>query len=177
MVGTLPPPHNHGTMPTTHLLYLHGFRSSPLSAKARMTAAAVASRYPAVVWLCPALHASPRLAMAQVLQAVAGWPLASMAVVGSSLGGFYATWLAERLACKAVLLNPAVRPARFLAASVGQQTLWHDPQQHVMVEPSFADELQALEIVRISQPERYFAVIAKGDEVLDWPVYPGGRSH
>ena len=100
-----------------------------------------------------------------------------MAVVGSSLGGFYATWLAERLACKAVLLNPAVRPARFLAASVGQQTLWHDPQQHVMVEPSFADELQALEIVRISQPERYFAVIAKGDEVLDWPVYPGGRSH
>lgn len=164
-------------MPTTHLLYLHGFRSSPSSAKAKKTAAAVASRHPGVTWLCPALPASPQQAMDEVLQAIADWPRESMAVMGSSLGGFYATWLAERFGCKAVLLNPAVHPARDLAAHIGEQTLWHDPQQHFTFDQSHVDELKAQEIARISLPGRYFAVIAKGDEVLDWREmlahYPG----
>lgn len=78
-------------MHTTHLLYLHGFRSSPASTKARMTAAGVAKRFPGVTWLCPALPASPKQAMDEVLQATADWPWSTTAVVGSSLGGFYAT--------------------------------------------------------------------------------------
>ncbi len=164
-------------MPTTHLLYLHGFRSSPASTKARLTAAAVASRHPGVTWLCPALPPSPQQAMDQVLQAIAHWPTASMAVMGSSLGGFYATWLAERLGCKAVLLNPAVKPARDLAAQLGEHALWHDPTQHFTFDQSHVDELKAQEIPHISHPERYFAVIAKGDELLDWREmlghYPG----
>lgn len=160
-------------MHTTHLLYLHGFRSSPASTKARMTAAAVAARFPAVAWLCPALPASPKQALAEVLQATADWPLATTAVIGSSLGGFYATWLAERWGCKAVLLNPAVRPARDLAAHLGDQTAWHDPKQHFVFEAAYVDELVAQEITSISRPERYFAVIAKGDEVLDWREMAG----
>ncbi|MDD2926228.1 YqiA/YcfP family alpha/beta fold hydrolase [Rhodoferax sp.] len=164
-------------MPTTHLLYLHGFRSSPASAKARMTAAAVASRHPGVTWLCPALPASPKQAMDGVLQAIADWPKASMAVVGSSLGGFYATWLAERLGCKAVLLNPAVHPARDLAVHLGEHAVWHDPDQRFVFEARYVDELITQEVAHISHPERYFAVIAKGDEVLDWcemtAHYPG----
>ena len=155
-------------MPTTHLLYLHGFLSSPASNKARMTAAAVAQHHPAVTWLCPMLAASPRQAMQETLQAIADWPRESMAIVGSSLGGFYATWLAERLGCKAALLNPAVRPARDLAPHVGEQTLWHDAAVHFVLEPHYIDELRAMELAQISRPERYFAVIAKGDEVLDW---------
>jgi len=155
-------------MNTTHLLYLHGFLSSPASNKARMTAAAVAERHPAVTWLCPMLAASPRQAMAEVLQAIDGWPSATTAIIGSSLGGFYATWLAERLGCKAALLNPAVRPARDLAPHIGEQSLWHAPDTRFMLEPHYIDELRAMELPRISQPERYFAVIAKGDEVLDW---------
>lgn len=164
-------------MRTTHLLYLHGFRSSPQSAKARLTAAAVASRHPDVTWLCPVLPPSPRQAMDEVLQAIAHWPRESMAVMGSSLGGFYATWLTERLGCKAVLLNPAVKPARDLAAQLGEHALWHDPTQHFTFDPSHVDELITQEIPHISQPERYFAVIAKSDEVLDWREmlahYPG----
>lgn len=155
-------------MPTTHLLYLHGFLSSPASNKARLTAAAVAQRHPGVRWQCPMLAASPRQAMDEVLHIIDGWPRASMAIVGSSLGGFYATWLAERLGCKAALLNPAVRPARDLAPHVGKQTLWHDPNVHFVLEPHYIDELRALELAAITRPERYFAVIAKGDEVLDW---------
>jgi hypothetical protein len=164
-------------MPTTHLLYLHGFRSSPASTKARMTTAAVAQRHPTVTWLCPDLPASPRQAMDDVLQATADWPLATTAVMGSSLGGFYATWLAERWGCKAVLLNPAVHPARDLAAHLGDHTVWHDPEQHFVFEAAYVDELLAQEIAHISRPERYCAVIAKGDEVLDWREmtghYPG----
>lgn len=155
-------------MRTTHLLYLHGFRSSPASTKARMTAAAVAKRFPGIHWLCPALPASPKQAMVEVLQATAHWPLATTAVIGSSLGGFYATWLAERWGCKAVLLNPAVHPARDLAAHLGDQTVWHDPGQHFVFEAAYVDELLALEVASITQPNRYLAVIAKGDEVLDW---------
>ncbi len=155
-------------MATTHLLYLHGFLSSPASAKARLTAAAVAQRHPKVTWLCPMLAASPRQAIDAVLQAIDNWPRDTMAVVGSSLGGFYATWLAERLGCKAALLNPAVRPARDLAPHVGEQTLWHDSNVHFVLEPHYIDELRALEVPAITQPQRYFAVIAQGDEVLDW---------
>jgi predicted esterase YcpF (UPF0227 family) len=158
---------------TTHLLYLHGFRSSPASTKARMTAIAVAERFPSVTWLCPALPASPKQAMEHVLQATAGWPLEAIVVIGSSLGGFYATWLAERWGCKAVLLNPAVRPARDLARHLGEQTVWHDPEQHFVFESAHVDELIALEIAQITRPERYFAVIAKGDEVLNWQEMTG----
>lgn len=164
-------------MTTTHLLYLHGFRSSPASNKARLMATTVASRHPEVTWLCPALAASPRAAMAEVLQAISDWPKESMAVMGSSLGGFYATWLAECLGCKAVLLNPAVHPARDLVAYIGDNALWHDPAQSFYFDPAFVDELLAQEVARISRPERYFAVIARGDEVLDWREmtdhYPG----
>jgi predicted esterase YcpF (UPF0227 family) len=162
---------------TTHLLYLHGFRSSPASTKARMTGSAVALQHPQVTWLCPQLPASPKLALAQVLHSIEHWPRDSVAIVGSSLGGFYATWLAEQLGCKAVLLNPAVHPARDLAAHLGENTQWHDPQTRFVFEAAYVGELRALEVAHITRPERYWAVIAKGDEVLDWQEmtahYPG----
>jgi predicted esterase YcpF (UPF0227 family) len=155
-------------MPTTHLLYLHGFRSSPSSNKARMMASVVAQRHPQVTWLCPALAASPQQAMDEVVASVTNWPRESMAVVGSSLGGFYATWLAERFGCKAVLLNPAVYPARDLANHLGELPFWHAPDQHFVFKAEFINELRSMEVEGITRPERYFAVIAKGDEVLDW---------
>lgn len=166
-------------MTTTHLLYLHGFGSSPSSNKARLMAAAMAQRHPEVIWVCPALNASPAQAMAEVLQTIADWPRETMALVGSSLGGFYATWLAERLGCKAVLLNPAVHPARDLAAYIGENKQWQHPEQIFLFEPVHVAELQDQEVTHISNPERYFAVIAKGDEVLDWREmtahYPGAK--
>lgn len=155
-------------MKTTHLLYLHGFLSSPLSVKARMTAGAVATRHPQVRLYCPALPPSPRQSLDEVLQATADWPRQSMAVMGSSLGGFYATWLAEHLGCKAALLNPAVHPAVDLAAQIGTHAYWHQPDLQFDFTARHVEELRALEVAQITRPERYFAVIAKGDEVLDW---------
>jgi len=155
-------------MRTTHLLYLHGFLSSPASAKARLTADVVARRHPGVTWLCPQPVASPRQAMDAVLQSVARWPADTMAIMGSSLGGFYAAWLAEKLGCKAVLLNPAVRPARDLRPHLGEHALWHDSSQHFVLEPAHVDEMATMELDQITRPERYYALIAKGDELLDW---------
>ena len=164
-------------MPTTHLLYLHGFRSSPQSTKARLVAARVARDYPGVTWWCPQLPPSPRAAMDLVVQGIARWPRAATAVLGSSLGGFYATWVAQQLGCKAVLLNPAVDPARDLAKHIGEQTAWHDPQEHFFFEPGFVEELRVLQCHGLSQPSSYYLVVAKGDEVLDWREmvarYPG----
>ena len=166
-------------MPTTHLLYLHGFRSSPQSMKAKKVAARVLAHHPAVTWWCPQLPPSPRQAMAMVMQGIAGWPRASMAVVGSSLGGFYATWVAQQTGCPAVLLNPAVDPARDLAAYIGEQTAFHNPEERFFFEPVFVDELRALVTGPASDPRNTFAVIAKGDELLDWREmtgrYPGAR--
>ncbi|MDB5930778.1 MAG: hypothetical protein JWR60_2485 [Polaromonas sp.] len=155
-------------MPVTHLLYLHGFRSSPQSAKAKKMAALVAAGHPGVAWWCPQLPPSPQEAMALLANGLAGWPADSMAVIGSSLGGFYATAMAERHGCKAVLLNPAVDPARDLASYIGEQTAWHDPDAHFFFEARFVEELRALRAGPLARPQNYLAIIAKGDEVLDW---------
>ena len=164
-------------MTTTHLLYLHGFRSSPRSAKARLVQQRMAARHPGVTLWTPQLPPSPREAMAVVRQGIADWPRERMAVIGSSLGGFYATWVAERTGCRAALLNPAVEPARDLARYIGEQTSWHDPEDHFFFRPEFIDELRALHCPSLTRPERYYALIAKGDEVLDWREmtgrYPG----
>jgi uncharacterized protein len=152
---------------TTHLLYLHGFRSSPHSAKARRVAQWMQRHRADVHWWCPPLPPSPQEAVELLQKGVADWPRDGTAIIGSSLGGFYATVLAERLGCPAVLLNPAVEPARDLAAYIGENTAWHS-DDHFFFRPEFVDELSSLRPAAITRPQRYFAVIAKGDEVLDW---------
>lgn len=157
---------------TTHLLYLHGFRSSPRSAKALRMARWVGDHRPGLVFVAPQLPPSPAEAIASVEALVKTWPRETLAVMGSSLGGFYATWVQERTACRAVLLNPAVDPARDLARYIGEHTCWQDPQERFFFRPEFVDELrairQALPEGAIARPDRLMAVIARGDEVLDW---------
>jgi hypothetical protein len=88
-------------------------------------------------------------------------------VVGSSLGGFYANFLAEKYGCKAVALNPAVRAARVLAPHVGMMTAY-DSDETFDFRPEYIEELVALQVEKISIPDRYFLIAAKGDELLDW---------
>lgn len=123
---------------------------------------------PETQWLCPQLPASPRQTLALLRALVADWPRERMAVMGSSLGGFYATVLAQELGCPAVLLNPAIDPARDLFRHIGEHAQWHDPSEHFYFAPEFVDELRAMPCGALTDPQRYFAVIAKGDEVLDW---------
>ena len=168
---------SHANLPTTHVLYLHGFRSSPQSTKARQVAALMSTQFAHITWWCPQLPPSPKAAAALIFEGTAQWPSQNMAVMGSSLGGFYATWLAAQRGCKAVLLNPAIDPARDLAKYIGEQTAWHDPAERFFFAPEFVDELRALEVGPLPSPELAWALIAKGDEVLDWREmtarYPG----
>ena len=163
----------------THLLYLHGFRSSPLSFKAQRLHAWLRSHRPDVHWWCPPLPASPRAAVALLRDGTADWPAGTSAVLGSSLGGFYATVMAETSGWRAVLMNPAVDPARDLAAYVGEVSAFHTPEQHFEFRAEYLDQLRAMSPRAITRPERYFAIIAKGDEVLDWREmlarYPGAQ--
>ncbi len=155
-------------MSPTHLLYLHGFRSSPQSFKARRVAGWLAQHRPDIRWWCPQLPPSPREAMRLVREGIAGWPAGASAVLGSSLGGFYATVVAEATGWPAVLMNPAVDPARDLAAYIGEQTAFHAPEERFYFRAEYVDELRELAPPAITRPERYFAVIAKGDELLSW---------
>jgi predicted esterase YcpF (UPF0227 family) len=152
-------------MPT--ILYLHGFRSSPQSFKARM----IGDRLTALDWAgryaCPQLPASPREAIELASQIASESAPEDLALVGSSLGGYYATWLAERIGCRAVLLNPAVRPPRDLERYVGVTTAYHSNERFEF-RREYIDELTALAVETVTLPERYFLLAATGDEVLDW---------
>lgn len=88
------------------ILYLHGFRSSPQSFKARALAARLDELGRADEWRCPVLSVAPLAAIAAAEAEVAGVPAQRVTVIGSSLGGYYATWLAEKHGWRAVLLNP-----------------------------------------------------------------------
>ena len=134
----------------------------------------VAACHPNVSWWCPQLPPSPQAAMALIDAGTANWPVATMAVIGSSLGGFYAAVVAnKRLGCKTVLLNPAVDPARDLTAYIGQQSSWQSPGEHFFFEARFIDELRALDAGPLNRPQDMLAIIAKGDEVLDWREMAG----
>jgi predicted esterase YcpF (UPF0227 family) len=128
----------------------------------------VQALHPTVTWWCPQLPASPAQAIDLLLQGTASWPHGQMAVMGSSLGGFYAAWLSAHLGVPAVLINPAVHPSRDLARYIGEHPVWQDPAQSIFFEPAYVQELKQLESQpRPAQPAT-LALIAKGDEVLDW---------
>ena len=156
------------------VLYLHGFRSSPLSFKARLMAQAMASRGKQTAWRCPQLPPGPAAAIAlasaqlqDLLRSVPDGDPASLTIVGSSLGGYYATWLAEQFGTRAVLLNPAVHAARDLATQVGTQQDFHTGAPFEFL-PAYVGELERLKVSHPTSPGRYLLIAATGDEVLDW---------
>ena len=169
-------------------VYLHGFRSSPASVKAAQFAAAIAA-LPAAKR--PALHVPtltdrPAQALAQIERLVAAAE-SPVCLVGSSLGGFYATVAAERHRLRAVLVNPALRPDEGLRAYAGVQTNLYTGESFEVTTDHFA-ELQEMRVDRISRPERYFLMVQSGDDVLDyrravafyqgaWQFVQGGGDH
>jgi predicted esterase YcpF (UPF0227 family) len=146
------------------LIYIHGFNSSPASAKAQLMRARLEALGRGAEFVAPAVPPSP--AQAAVLLDALALRHRGAALVGSSLGGYYATWLAEKHGLRAVLLNPAVRPYDLLAPLVGTQKRFHTGEEYEFTLEHVA-ELRALEVERIT-PARYLLIVAKGDEVLDY---------
>lgn len=147
-------------------VYLHGFNSSPASFKARLLQERLAALGRADEFVAPALSHRPREAMTNVERLLAAEDWARVTLVGSSLGGHYATWLAERHGCRAVLVNPAIRPHALLAGHLGAQTNLYTGAQYELTQQHI-DELAEMHVETITRPERYLLVIAMGDEVLD----------
>lgn len=171
------------------IVYLHGFRSSPASIKARQLRDAVdalaQARRP--VLHVPVLDHGPAAAIATILALATRVDAATLTFVGSSLGGYYATWAAERLGARAVLVNPAVRPFDDLAPYRGRQVNLYTGEAFDVTDRHF-DELRALQVARITQPARYLLLVQSGDEVLDyreavrfyagaWQFVQGGGDH
>lgn len=156
------------------ILYLHGFTSGPQSFKARALHAHLHRRGVADRFLCPQLPPSPAAAIALADSLVRP----GTTLVGSSLGGYYATWLAERHHLKAVLVNPAVVARLSFERFVG-------PQKNLYTGEAFeftrdhVDELRALDVPVLSHPDRFWLLLEQGDEVLDYRQaverYPGSR--
>jgi uncharacterized protein len=148
------------------ILYLHGFRSSPRSRKAQMLRERLRQRGLEGRYACPALPASPRTASGIALAAAQSVPENELTLIGSSLGGFYATWLAEKIGCRAILLNPAIDPARDLQAHIGLQPVYFSNEE-IEFRPEFIHQLRELE-VPVTRRERYFLIAATGDTVIDY---------
>ena len=146
------------------LIYIHGFNSSPASAKAQLLKAKHEALGQSAEFSAPALPHSP--ARAAILLDVLVGRHPGAALVGSSLGGYYATYLAEKHGMRAVLLNPAVRPYELLRGEVGVQRNFHTGEEYDFT-AQHIEELRALEVERVT-PARYLLVVAKGDEVLDY---------
>ena len=118
-------------------------------------------------WYCPQLLASPKASMSMVMQHIEASSADKIIIIGSSLGGFYTNYLAEKYSCKGITLNPAVRAARELAPHVGMMTAY-DSDEPFDFRAEYIDELKALQVDAITIPERYFLIAATGDELLDW---------
>ncbi|MBL8438050.1 MAG: alpha/beta fold hydrolase [Zoogloeaceae bacterium] len=152
------------------ILYLHGFRSAPSSHKAQALRARMAERGLEEAFWCPQLPVSGKDAMAMVETRILqcrndGGPAPTL--VGSSLGGYYATWLAERHNLQAVLVNPAVLAPISLEPYLGTQTNLYTGERFEFT-PAHIAELRELEVPRVTRPERYWLMVETGDEVLDY---------
>ncbi len=148
------------------IVYLHGFNSSPASGKAKVLGEYMASLGRQADYLCPALPNSPGEAIAYI-EAELAQCRGPVTLVGSSLGGFYATHLAEKHNWKAVLVNPAVHAHTLLRSALGPQTNWHNGEKWVLTTQHLA-ELAAMDVQAITRPERYLLLAQTGDEVLDY---------
>jgi uncharacterized protein len=148
------------------IVYLHGFNSAPQSHKAQLMHRTMIERGLGARFVCPALPHHPDDAIALVEREMARHAAGTVTLVGSSLGGFYATHLAEKHGVRAVLLNPAVRPGRDLESYLGIQRNLYTGAEYELTREHIA-AWRRLDVARV-HPERYLLIVETGDEVLDY---------
>jgi len=166
-----------------NILYIHGFNSSPYSLKAEQTRQYFCDNFPEVNFVCPQLATSPNEAILQlegILESSINSELSTSSepsnndtwsLIGSSLGGYFANYLANKYQLHAVLINPAIKPFTLLEDYIGEQvntytnTVYQVTAQHML-------DLKAIEqsapIFDDQQKNNYLVMVQTGDEVLDY---------
>lgn len=152
------------------LIYIHGFASSALSWKARTLQHAFNALAPHL-FEAVELPFSPQAAMNRLQTRVEHYlsrpEIKTLSLVGSSLGAYYAIYLAQHYDLKAVLVNPAVRPFELLKNYLGENHNYYTGETFVF-QPHHIDELKRFDVPHIQQPERFLLLLQTGDEVLDY---------
>jgi predicted esterase YcpF (UPF0227 family) len=149
------------------LLYIHGFLSSPQSFKAQQTQAWLAANHPEIDYHCPQLSPYPAETQQLLEQLVESILPQSVYLMGSSLGGFWATWLAEKYNLRALLINPAVSPQSFMPKYVGMELKSYHSDDVYLLHKHHIDEIKLVDV----QPQRldnYWLLVQTGDETLDY---------
>ena len=149
------------------LIYIHGFLSSPLSFKAQQTQAWLAANYPQIVYHCPQLSAYPLQAQKTLESLVESILPQPIYLMGSSLGGFWATWLAEKYNLPALLINPAVNPQDFMPKYLGVELKNYHTADCYCLTANHIDEIVQAS-VDVQRPENYWLLVQTGDETLDY---------
>ena len=148
-------------------LYIHGFNSSPASYKAQLFQKFLADRHPEHDFVCPELSDYPSAAISRLTQIIESRLPDDIALIGSSLGGFYATFLAQKYHLKAVLVNPAVNPHILLKDFLGKTSNYYTGREYELT-IEHIEQLQQLLVDKISEPQRFMVLLQSGDEVLDY---------
>ncbi|PSV43225.1 esterase YqiA [Photobacterium sp. GB-36] len=150
------------------LIYLHGFNSSPQSLKAQQMAQYCAVHRPDIKVVMPQLPSYPEEAQVYLEQLILRFKDEyKIGLVGSSLGGYLCTWLSERFALPAVLINPAVKPYELLVDYLGPQQNPYSGENYVLA-PQHMAQLQQLDVATLHAPQRFWVLLQEGDEVLDY---------
>lgn len=152
----------------SHLLYIHGFLSSPQSLKAVQTHDWLSQHRPDITWHCPFLAPYPAQTQNTLEEIVEQYKTEQLALIGSSLGGFWSTWLVEKYDVKAVLINPAVQPSMLKSDYLNMELKnYHTEDSYILTE-QHADELMMANIAHIKRYNNYWVLLQTGDETLDY---------
>ncbi len=146
------------------IFYLHGFLSSPTGPKATLVSQECAKR--GIDFVAPDMNEEPKVLFEKLQDALKGKDPESFGLIGSSLGGFYATRLASEFGCKTVLINPATEPWLTIKNFLGKQVTREG--KVVFVKEAYGAELQELQVKEVKYPERMLLVLSMADEVLNW---------
>ena len=149
------------------LLYLHGFLSSPDSFKASVTREWLEKNRPDIEYVCPTLSSYPAEAIKTIRQHVQTAGYQTM-VIGSSLGGYWATWLVSEFNLRAVLINPAVEPSMLKPDYIGVELKsYYSDDVYVLAEQDI-DDLRSVYVDQVNRPENIWLMAQKGDDTCDY---------